>query len=105
MTLLADCLEATLVEHGPQSGCALAREVGARKADVLRVLREDPRFSRSGKGRACVWMVGDVRWPDDFEVAEEALVRLVSQGRSRPEDALLRIVLAWSTSELSQVAA
>ena len=70
MTLLADRLEATLLEHGPRSACRLAMEVRRRKTDVLAALR-DPRFRRTGKGRASQW---DVVPPRSFD-AEEAAER------------------------------
>lgn len=36
-------------------------------------------------------------WPEGFADGEEALYRLVRDGRRKPEDALLLLVRAWPT--------
>lgn len=65
---LADDLEAFILEHGPLSASALARELGRRKKSVLRDLNGDPRFRRRGKGRSSKWILS--AW--GFDVAEAA---------------------------------
>jgi hypothetical protein len=110
---LADRMVAAILAHGPMPECHLATTVGARKADVSAELECNPAFVHNGlKARASRWDVrasaGDsqsvcwngseadaaVTFPVDYDVAEEALITLVRQGRECPEGALLRVVCA-----------
>lgn len=52
---LADRLAFAIVAHGPRAGSRLARDVVARKDDVLRELRVNARFEQVGRGRATTW--------------------------------------------------
>ena len=52
---LADRLALAILEHGPTCGSRLAVVVGARKDDVLRELRTNPRFENLGRNRGSRW--------------------------------------------------
>lgn len=54
---LADELAAYLEEHGPQSGDAIAAGVRRLRMSVVRALRDDERFVRTGRGRTTRWQL------------------------------------------------
>jgi hypothetical protein len=108
---LADRLELAILEHGPMAECHLATTVRKQRQEVTVVLRSEPRFVHNGlKARASRWDVrrreyanvtdtsdvDTVFFPPDFDRAEDALVKLVHQGREHPEDALLAAVCVMS---------
>jgi hypothetical protein len=109
--MLADRLAAAILEHGPMAECHLATTVQKRKCEVSAVLEADDRFVHNGlKARASRWDLrapvappdqagdGEVVWPEGFEKAEEALIRLVRTRQYAPEEALIRIVVAWAVA-------
>lgn len=59
---LADELAAAIVAGGPAPGSQLAGVVGARKATVLRALREARRFERVGRGPSSAWRLAGTGW-------------------------------------------
>ncbi len=59
---LGDLLALSVLEHGPDSGTALARVVHARKQAVLEELRTNPRFERLGRGRGSRWGLAARAW-------------------------------------------
>jgi hypothetical protein len=112
MTLSARMVAAFLA-NGPMAECHLATTVRARKDDVSAELECNPMFVHNGrKARASLWDVrasaslpfqqtlcespadAAVTFPADYDLAEEALVTLVRQGRECPYEALLRVVCA-----------
>jgi len=70
VSVLADHLEAIILEHGPLPGCTLARELHRRTKVVLEALHDDPRFLQSGRRRASRWSVVPARSFDAQEAAE-----------------------------------
>jgi len=56
-TSLGDEIASYLAENGPQSGDAIASGVHRLRMKVLHVLRDDPRFVRTGQGRATRWHI------------------------------------------------
>jgi hypothetical protein len=100
---------AEVLEHEPLPVCVLATTVQKQKAEVIAALNANPdRFVHNGlKARASRWDVRRERanavgkfnepaviFPPDYDRAEEALVKLIRQGRECPEEALLRVVYA-----------
>ena len=59
---LGDLLALAILEHGPDSGSALARMVHARKQAVLDELRGNRRFERLGRGRGSRWRLAARPW-------------------------------------------
>jgi hypothetical protein len=105
---LADRI-AEVLERKPLPVCVLATTVQKQKAEVIAALNANPeRFVHNGlKARASRWNVRRevttavatfnepaVTFPPDYDRAEEALVKLIRQGRECPYEALLRVVCA-----------
>jgi hypothetical protein len=75
--LVADLVRAILTE-GPCSGSTLAQRVGARKADVLRLLHEYDIFERVGGGRYTGWrLVGTEREPQQSDETGEFVLGII----------------------------
>jgi len=70
-------LELALLRDGPTSGARLAVRVGARKANVLRELRTNPRFDRSGAGRYSTWRLAGTGQEPTHGNASAQLIHLV----------------------------
>ena len=93
-TELGDQVAAYLERHGPTSGDALAAGVSRLRTTVLRVLREDERFVRTGAGRATRWNL------DQTDISDPRLGYLATNGaggtpESPPE--------TWSWERLSSL--
>jgi hypothetical protein len=59
---LGDLLALAILEHGPDSGSALARTVNTRKQAVLDELRTSSRFEQLGRGRGSRWRLAAMPW-------------------------------------------
>ena len=70
MSVLADQLEAVILEHGPWPACELATAIRRRKADVVKTLHSDRRFVQTGKTKASLWSAVPARSFDAQEAAE-----------------------------------